>query len=105
VQRTSAEYVDSLAALHWRADARITALDTTYRQFLRDLSSRLSLPSDSSLEELAVAAGRRARVDPDRLRKVFAEAEFAMDTGKIGEAMLIDLVRRMDILRKEMGIG
>ena len=102
--RNSAEYVRSLATLYWRAGASVTALETVYRQFLRDLTSRLALGSDASLEEVATLAARRGNINVEELRHVLAGCENAIDTGKVSEGELLDLVRRMDRIRKDTGI-
>jgi hypothetical protein len=105
VKRNTAEYVESLAMLYWRAGASGTALETVYRQFLRDLTSKLALGSDASLEEVAELAARRGQINVGELRHVLAACENAIDTGRINEVELLDLVRRMDRIRKDTGIG
>lgn len=104
-RRNSAEYVQSLAALYQRAGASVTSLETIYRQFLRDLTSKLALASDASLEEVAALAARRGNIDVNELRRVLAGCENAIETDRISEAELLDLVRRMDRIRKDTGIG
>ncbi len=105
VSRTTAEYVTSLAGLYQRAGASTTALDTLYRGFLRDLCARLALAPDVGLEQLAAAAARGGRTDRQRLRGLLAACEGHLDTGKVTEADLLDLVRRMEHVRKDMGIA
>ena len=63
VARSSADYVSSLASLYRRAGASQTALETLYRQFLRDICGRLALPPDVDLERLAAVAARRGQID------------------------------------------
>jgi hypothetical protein len=103
--RTSAEYVTSLATLYWKAGASTTALEMIYRQFLRETTSRLGLSADVSLEQLADAAARRGGVSVMEMRRLLALCEQHIDTGKVSEAELLDLVRRMDRIRKEIGIA
>jgi hypothetical protein len=103
--RTSAEYVTSLAGLFQRAGASATALETLYRNFLRDLCAKLALAPDVELEQLAETASRRGQTDRQRLRSLLAACEEHLDTGKINEADLLDLVRRMERVRKDMGIA
>ncbi len=103
--RTSPDYVLSLANLYRRAEAAPTALETLYRQFLRDVCGRLGLPPDVSLERLAEVAARRGQVDRARLRGLLAACEQHLDTGKVTEAALLDLTRQMDGIRKDIGIG
>ncbi|MBV9848615.1 MAG: hypothetical protein JO250_02890 [Armatimonadetes bacterium] len=105
VRRTSGEYVTSLAGLYQRAQASTTALETLYRAFLRDLCGRLALAPDVSLEQLAETASRRGQTDRERLRRLLAACEERLDTGRITEAELLDLVRRMERVRKDMGIA
>jgi hypothetical protein len=104
VSRTSAEYVTSLAGLYRRARASTAALETLYRQFLRDLCGRLGIAPTSSLEKVADMAGRRFHSDPDQLRRLFARCEQCLDQGKISEAELLGLARMMETIRKECGI-
>lgn len=103
--RTSAEYVQSLATLYWKAGASTTALEMIYKQFLRELTSRLGLSADVNLEQLADAAARRGGVGVMEMRRLLALCEQHIDTGKVSEAELLDLVRRMDRIRKEIGIA
>lgn len=102
--RTTAEYVTSLAALYWKAGASSTALEMIYKQFLRELTSRLGLSADVNLEQLADMASRRGGINQMELRRVLAACERIIDTGKVSEPELLDLVRRIDRIRKEIGI-
>ncbi len=103
--RSSADYVGSLASLYRRAGASQTALETLYRQFLRDICGRLALPPDVDLERLAAVAARRGQIDPERLRRLLATCELRLDQGKVSEAELLDLTRQMESIRKEIGIA
>ena len=105
--RTSAEYVTSLASLYRRAEASGTALETLYRQFLRDVCGRLALPPDVSLERLADVAARRGQVDKARMRSLLATCEMRLDAGvgKVSEQELLDLTQQMERIRKDMGIA
>ncbi len=71
----------------WRActagrEASGTALETLYRQFLRDVCGRLALPPDVNLERLAEVAARRGQTDKERLRRLLATCELRLDAGK-----------------------
>ncbi len=103
--RSSADYVASLASLYRRAGASGTALETLYRQFLRDVCGRLALPPDVNLERLAEVAARRGQVDKERFRRLLATCELRLDSGKVTEAELLDLTRQMESIRKEIGIA
>ncbi len=103
--RSSADYVGSLASLYRRAGASQTALETLYRQFLRDICGRLALPPDVDLERLAAVAARRGQIDRERLRRLLATCELRLDGGKITEAELLDLTRQMESIRKDIGIA
>ena len=103
--RTSAEYVTSLASLYRRAEASGTALETLYRQFLRDVCGRLALAPDVNLERLAEVAARRGQIKKDRFRRLLATCELRLDQGKVTEAELLDLTRQMESIRKELGIA
>ena len=105
VRRNTTEYVASLANLYQRAQASTAALQTLYRQFLRDLSARLALPPDVSLEQLADVAARRGGADRPALRALLATCEQRLDDGKVSESELLDLAQQMDRIRKEIGIG
>lgn len=104
-ERNSAEYVTSLSNLYWKAGASTTALEMIYRQFLRETTSRLGLSADVNLEQLADAAGRRGGVSVMEMRRLLAHCEQYIDSGRISEAELLDLVRRMDRIRKDIGIA
>ena len=103
--RSSADYVASLASLYRRAEASGTALETLYRQFLRDVCGRLALPPDVNLERLAEVAARRGQVDKERFRRLLATCEMRLDSGKVNEAELLELTRQMESIRKEIGIA
>ena len=103
--RTSADYVVSVASLYRRAEASGTALETLYRQFLRDICGRLALPPDVNLERLAEVAARRGQVDKERIRRLLATCELRLDEGKVTESELLDLTRQMESIRKEIGIA
>jgi len=103
--RSSADYVASLASLYRRAGASGTALETLYRQFLRDVCGQLALPPDVNLERLAEVAARRGQVDKERFRRLLATCELRLDSGKVTEAELLDLTRQMESIRKEIGIA
>jgi len=103
--RSSSDYVGSLAGLYRRAGASQTALETLYRQFLRDICGRLALPPDVDLERLAAVAARRGQIDKERVRRLLATCELRLDSGKISEAELLDLTRQMESIRKDIGIA
>lgn len=103
--RSSADYVASLASLYRRAEASGTALETLYRQFLRDVCGRLALPPDVNLERLAEVAARRGQVNKEQFRRLLATCEMRLDAGKVTEAELLDLTRQMESIRKEIGIA
>ena len=105
VSRTTGEYVTSLAGLYQRAQASTTALETIYHAFLRDLCARLALAPDVNLEHLAESASRRGETDRDRLRQLLAACEERLDIGRVTDAELLDLVRRMERVRKDLGIA
>ena len=103
--RTSADYVASVASLYRRAEASGTALETLYRQFLREICGRLGLPPDINLERLAEVAARRGQVDKERMRRLLATCELRLDAGSVTETELLDLTREMDQIRKDIGIA
>ena len=103
-RRHTGEYVASLASLYRSAHATAPALDFIYRQFLRDICSRLSVPSDISLADLANVAGRRGQVDSAELKWLLGRCEQCLAAMSVSESDLLDLVRRMEWFRKELGI-
>jgi hypothetical protein len=101
---TSGEYVTSLAGLYRSAGATAPALETIYRQFLRDLCARLALPPDISLQQLAEAAARRGKLDRNALRQLLSLCEQHLDQRQVSEGELLELVRQMERFRKQLGI-
>ncbi|HEX5324371.1 MAG TPA: hypothetical protein VFW40_11330, partial [Capsulimonadaceae bacterium] len=101
---TSGEYVASLAGLYQSAGATVPALETIYRQFLRDLCGRLALPPDVSLQMLADVAARRGKLDRNALRQLLSACERRLDQKQLTEGELLDLVRQMERFRKQLGI-
>lgn len=102
--RNSAEYVSSLSSLFWKAGASITVLEMIYRNFLRELTTRLGLSSDTQLEHLADIVARRLNMNKMEIRNLIASCEQHIDSGRLTETELLDYVRRMDRIRKEIGI-
>ncbi len=103
--RTSVEYVASLAGLYRRAKASPAALETIYRQFLRDLSARLALAPTVNLEQLSEVAARHGGVDKEALRCLLATCEQRLDSGAVTEPELLDLTRQMEAVRKDLGLA
>lgn len=104
VGHTSGEYVTSLAGLYRSAGATLPALETIYRQFLRDLCARFALPPDVSLSQLAEVASRRGRLDRNALRQLLSACERHLDQRQLSEGELLDLVRQMDRYRKQLDL-
>ncbi len=108
---STAEYVASLAGLYQSAHATSTALETIYRQFLREICTRFALPTDTTLDRMAEVAARRGGVKGDDLRRLLIACEQALDTDSSGrnravsDQELITLVRAIERFRKELGIG
>ncbi len=108
---STAEYVASLAGLYQSAHATSTALETIYRQFLREICACYALPTDTTLERMAETAARRGGVNGDDLRRLLIACEQALDTDSSGrnravsDQELITLVRAIERFRKELGIG
>ena len=103
--RHTGEYVTSLAALNRRAGATAVALETIYRQFLRDLCSRLGISPDTRLDVLARTAGKRTIVSESALRNLLVLCEQRLDEGRLPEPELLELVRQMEQIRKDVGIA
>jgi len=103
--RHTGEYVASLASLYRRAGATTIALETIYRNFLRDLCSRLGISADTRLDILARTAAKRTNVSESSLRNLLAICEQRLDEGKLHEDELIELVRQMEQIRKDVGIA
>lgn len=101
----SGEYVESLAGLYRSAGATLPALETTYRQFLRDLCARFALPPDVSLSRLAEVAARRGRLDHDSLRQLLSSCERHLDQRRVNESELLDLVRQMERFRRQLDLS
>jgi hypothetical protein len=103
--RTSVEYVASLAGLYRRAKASPAALETLYRQFLRDLSARLALAPTVNLEQLSEVAARHGGVDKEALRRLLTTCEQRLDSGAVSEPELLELTRQMEAVRKDLGLA
>jgi hypothetical protein len=104
--RTSAEYIASLAGLYRNAGASGAALETVYRQFLREVCQRYGLPPGITLDRLAETAARRGGVRSDDLKKCLVACERALESPtRPSDRDLVSLVRAIEGFRKEMGIG
>jgi hypothetical protein len=104
--RSSAEYVSSLAELYKRAGVTTTALETIYRQFLRELCQKYGLPTDTTLEKMAEIASRRGGVSSDALKQLFINCEKCLVAPvALPGKDLITLARAIERFRKELGIG
>jgi hypothetical protein len=103
--RHTGEYVTSLAALHRRAGATTIALETIYRNFLRDLCARLGISADTRLDILARTAAKRSNISESSLRNLLVLCEQRLDEGRLPENELVELVRQMEKIRKDVGIA
>ena len=103
-QRTSAEYVASLAALYAGGKATTAALEPIYRQFLRDTCISVGVPVDITLDRLAQIAARGKGVSESRMRNILARCERAVAQQHLSEPDMVDIVRELEQLRKELKI-
>ena len=105
-ERTSAEYITSLAALYRSARASGAALETVYRQFLREVCQKFGLPPGVSLEKLSETAARRGGVRADDLKRCLIACERALENhARPSDHDLVVLVRAIERFRKDLGIG
>jgi hypothetical protein len=100
--RESGEYLTSLAGLYLRAEATVPALETLYRQFLRDLCERLALPPDIPLERLAAIAARQGGLNPNSLKRLFAACETALDKRQLSPHDLFAITKQMEQVKRQL---
>jgi len=100
--RASGEYLSSLASLYRRADATVPALETLYRQFLRDLCEKLALPPDVPLEKLAEVAARTSGINANVLKRLISACETALDNQNLTGSDLLTLTRQMEQVKRQL---
>jgi hypothetical protein len=100
--RQSGEYISSLADLYRRADATVLALETIYKQFLRDICERLALPPDIGLEQLVDIAAQRGKIQTASLRQLITACEKALDSKKLSAADLLTLTQQMETVKRQL---
>jgi len=118
--RVSSEYVASLANLYRRARAADAALESVYLSFWRDLCRASGLPLDTDTPEVArraaatlgdtklTTAGAASRRSLEqRLDSLLHRAEAGIEAGpkKFKDRDLLALVRELEEMRKELGLG
>jgi hypothetical protein len=94
---TSAEFIESLAALAARGNASGKALRDTFRVTRRALALALGIPEDAPPERLA------ARIERADLRGNFLELAKLSESGNAGPAALVRGAALAHRLRKEFG--
>jgi hypothetical protein len=110
--RPSTEYIRSMAGLYRRAGAGEIALETIYKAFLRDLSSRVDAPPDASVEQVVALSVKRYGWDAEPLREllrrceqVIAPAPTGVEAGKTKrkdvEAELLRLAKQIEDYRNK----
>jgi hypothetical protein len=110
--RPSTEYISSMAGLYRRAGAGEIALETIYRAFLRDLSSRVDALPDASAEQIVALSVKRFGWDAEPLRELLrrceqviapapAGAEAAKTKRKDVEAEMLRLAKQIEDYRNK----
>jgi hypothetical protein len=92
---TSAEFIDSLAALFERGHAATKALEEVVRSTVRIVAVALGLPDDTPPSVIA------KRIDRPELRDAYLELAQAAEAPSIDEGHLVRLVASAQRLRKE----
>jgi len=95
---TSAEFIDSLAALFERAHAATKALEEVVRSTVRVVAVSLGLPDDTPSNLIA------RRIEQPELRAAYLELAAAAAAPSLDEARLVRLVASAQRLRKEFSI-
>jgi hypothetical protein len=100
--RPSTEYISSMALLYHRAGAGEIALETIYRDFVRDLAAKVDAPPEADAGRLAEMAERRLGLSKTGLRELLARCEQAVGGDGPGSSALPGAGRRLpeaEILR------
>ena len=102
--RTSAEYISSMASIFQMADASQSSLQMIYRKFVKDASKKVGCEPDSSLELLSRRIAIQADLPKEDVAQLLIDCESAVDSKSRLEHEAVDLVQRLLLMRKELGI-
>jgi hypothetical protein len=113
--RPSTEYITSMALLYRRAGAGEIALETIYKDFVRDLASKVDAPPEADSQRLAELAERRFGISAGGLRDLLVRCEQAVTAGEAGESVsrsgkrlpdaeLLRLARQIQDYRRKAGL-
>jgi hypothetical protein len=98
--RPSTDYVGAMARLFQRAGASEIAMQTLYRQFIRDLARHLDMPPESERAILVQRAAQQDGIPPGELHQLLSSCE-AATKARISETDLRQLAVQIETFRRQ----
>ncbi len=99
---TNLEFVSSMANITRLARASDLAMKNIYGEFRKRLCRYAGLSPTVSAERLAAVTARRSRLGEDELRGILSRCEHVSAGGKVSEAELLNLVKRIRDIESEL---
>ncbi len=99
---TNLEFVSSMANITRLARASDLAMKNIYGEFHKRLCRYAGLPPTASAEKLAEMTARRSPLREDELRGLLSRCEHVSAGGKVSEAELLNLVKRIRDIEAEL---
>jgi hypothetical protein len=99
---TNLEFVSSMANITRLARASDLAMKNIYWEFHKRLSRYAGLPPNADNNRLAAATARRSSIREEELRGLLSRCDYVSQGGKVSEAELLNLVRRIRDIESEL---
>ena len=96
------EFVDMLAALYKRAQAKPAAIHAARTRLRRAIASSCGVPLTTDDDTLARAAGAKLHVDPAPIAHLLVEANSAAADAQLDSGQALDMMRRLQALAKKL---
>jgi Domain of unknown function (DUF4350) len=103
-RRSSLEFVASMAELQERSRAFDLAIENIYTRTRRVLARHAGLDYNSARSEIAARIAARSTIDQGKLDTLMRQCEQAINGEPINWRQLIDLVRRLREVERELGL-
>ena len=103
-RRSSLEFVASMAELQERSRAYDLAIENIYMRTRRVLARLAGLDYNSSRSEIASRVAERSSIDEPQLETLMRQCEEAINGAPISARQSIDLVRRLRVVERKLGL-
>lgn len=104
-RRKGAEFVQAIAGLYRRAEARDAAFSAIYQEFRREIFLRFGVSPEAKPSEAADAVLRARNIDAARLAALLERCEGVTGGSELSDHDAVELVRAIEDFRRELGIA